>query len=252
MRYGLFDARGYDYPVERRYDRLWRAAIAPPAGFTPPTMLMRSDARALRALGLLGVTDIIQAPGDPKVPGLAITYEGADARLYGNPHALPRAWVVGGQQLAGSEDAALGAITAPGFDARRAAVVERPVAGLVRGPAPPAGTARIVSYRPERVELAARAGRRALVILSDVHFPGWHATVDGREAPVERVDYLLRGIPVGPGAHRIVLAYRPLSWRVGWVLTLLTAVVLAGLVLVPRRRRLWESARRWPGRSSAR
>ena len=30
MRYGLYDARGYDYPVERRYDTFWRATAAPP------------------------------------------------------------------------------------------------------------------------------------------------------------------------------------------------------------------------------
>jgi Bacterial membrane protein YfhO len=142
------------------------------------------------------------------------------------------------------EDAALAAITTPGFDARRAAVVERPVAGLADGPAPPAGSARIAAYEPERVTLTARADRRGLVVLSDVAFPGWQATVDGRAAPIERVDYLLRGIPVGPGTHRIVLQYRPLSWRGGWIVSLLALLGLAAAV--------WQSARRWPARSSAR
>ncbi len=77
MRYGLYDARGYDYPVERRYDTLWRRAVAPPEGFTPPTMLVEPTAEALRALGLLGVTDVIQPPGDPRVPGWEVTYDGA-------------------------------------------------------------------------------------------------------------------------------------------------------------------------------
>ena len=70
MRYGLYDARGYDYPVERRYDTLWRRAIAPPEGdFTVPTMRIRPDEQALRALGLLGVTDVIQPPAEPPVAG---------------------------------------------------------------------------------------------------------------------------------------------------------------------------------------
>ena len=37
MRYGLYDARGYDYPVERRYDGFWRATAGPPATSIPPT-----------------------------------------------------------------------------------------------------------------------------------------------------------------------------------------------------------------------
>jgi hypothetical protein len=245
MRYGLYDARGYDYPVERRYDTLWRRAIAPPeeGDFTVPTMRIRADEGALRALGLLGVTDVIQSPDDPRVPGWPVGYDGADARLYRNPHALPRAWVVAGQQRVAGEEAALEAILAPGFDGARTAVVERPVAGLADGPAA-GGEARIVRYEPDRVELSARADRRALVVLSDVYMPGWHATVDGRDAAIERVDYLLRGIPVGAGAHRIVLEYRPASWRIGWIVTVLTALGLLAAV--------WKSGRRWPDRSTAR
>ena len=172
---------------------------------------------ALRTLGLLGVSDLLAPPGGPRRAGLRVTYDGEDARIYANPHALPRTWVVGGQQRVAGGDAALAAITAPGFDARRAAVVERPVAGLSDGPSGPAGTSRIAAYEAERVELAARADRRALVVLSDVWFPGWRATVDGRDVPIERVDYLLRGVAVGPGEHRIVLEYRPWSWRAGWI-----------------------------------
>jgi hypothetical protein len=243
MRYGLYDARGYDYPVERRYDRLWRRAVSGPQGFTPPTLQVRVSPLALRTLGLLGVTDLLAPPGGPRQPGLKVTYDGPDARLYANPDALPRTWVVAGQQRVAGEDAALAAITAPGFDARRAAVVESPLPGLSNGPAAPAGSSRIAQYEPERVVLDAHADRPALVALSDVYFPGWHATVDGHDAPIERVDYLLRGIPVGPGAHRIVLEYRPLSWRIGWIVSLVALLGLAAAV--------WQSARRWPARSSA-
>ena len=45
MRYGLYDARGYDYPVERRYDTLWRAAATTGGDFIEPT---RGRARASR------------------------------------------------------------------------------------------------------------------------------------------------------------------------------------------------------------
>jgi hypothetical protein len=243
MRYGLYDARGYDYPIERRYDTLWRRAVAPPPGFTPPTLLVQPDDESLRVLGLLGVTDVIQPPSEPPVPGWSISYDGADARLYENPHALPRAWVVAGQRTVAGEDAALDAILDPAFDARRTAVVERPVAGLGDDPAE-GGEAQILRYEPDRVELSATADRRALVVLSDVHFPGWHATVDGREVPIERVDYLLRGVPVDAGTHRIELTYRPASWRIGWIVSALAAL---GLLVA-----VWKSGRRWPGRSTAR
>jgi uncharacterized membrane protein YfhO len=60
--------------------------------------------------------------------------------------------------------------------------------------------------------------------------------VDGRDVPIQRVDYLLRGVAVGPGEHRIEMRYQPWSWRAGWIVSLLTVVLLAAA--------LWKSARR--------
>jgi uncharacterized membrane protein YfhO len=76
-----------------------------------------------------------------------------------------------------------------------------------------------------------------------VHFPGWRATVDGREVPIERVDYLLRGVPVDAGTHRIAFTYRPASWRIGWIVSVLAAL---GLLVA-----VWKSGRPWLGRSTA-
>ena len=73
-------------------------------------------------------------------------------------------------------------------------------------------------------------------MLSDVCYPGWQATVDGRDVPIERVDYLLRGVAVGPGRHTVELAYRPASWRAGRMVSALAALALAAAVALSRRR----------------
>jgi hypothetical protein len=173
-----------------------------------------------------------------RTPGLRLAYQGPDARVYRIEGALPRTWVVGAQQVVAGGDAALDAVTAPGFDPRRAAVTERRLDGLPeRPPAGPAGAARIVSYDDERVVVHARAPRRALLVLGDVHLPGWKATVDGREAPVERVDYVLRGVQLGPGAHTVEFRYEPLSWRIGWITTVVALAGLAAAVVAGLRSR---------------
>ena len=46
MRYGLYDARGYDYPVERRYDRLWRGTAGPRLRSAPAHHGGRAHARS--------------------------------------------------------------------------------------------------------------------------------------------------------------------------------------------------------------
>ena len=113
--------------------------------------------------------------------------------------------------------------------------------GSRRGRCAPAsvGSARIVKLEPERVVVETDALRRALLVLSDVHYPGWKATVDGRETPIQRVDYLLRGVPLEAGGHTVEFRYEPDSWRVGWIVSLVALVGLVGVllwVLVRRRR----------------
>ena len=93
-----------------------------------------------------------------------------------------------------------------------------------------AGEARIVHYGDERVAVRARSAHGGLVVLSDTDYPGWKAEVDGHQVPLRRVDYLFRGVQVGPGTHTIVLRYEPSSYRVGWILSLLAVLGLAGLV----------------------
>jgi uncharacterized membrane protein YfhO len=81
---------------------------------------------------------------------------------------------------------------------------------------------------PERVVVRATSGGRARLVLADTFFPGWRVTVDGEDAEIARVDGLLRGVELPPGAHTVEFAYAPLSWRVAWIVTLLAALGLAG------------------------
>ncbi len=70
MDYRLPEARGYDLPVEKRFDRLWRTKIAPefPSQVGPlpafiPLQLPKVDPERLRFLSLLGVDRVLAAPG---------------------------------------------------------------------------------------------------------------------------------------------------------------------------------------------
>jgi Bacterial membrane protein YfhO len=245
MRYGLYDARGYDYPVESRFDSLWRKSVAPGLGaFTQPEEFAGATPASLRALDLLSVSDLLVGPEQAIAtplhgPGLHVVYRGKDAVVYKNDRALPRVFVVDHQDTISKPDDQLDAVTAARFDARGVAVTEKPLPGLPQATsaAPAQASARLVSYGAERIEISATASARSLVVLTDDYYPGWNATVDGHSVPIQRVDYLLRGIPVGPGRHTIVLRYQPGSWTLGWIISLLSLLVLCALVVVGVRRR---------------
>jgi hypothetical protein len=219
MRYGLRDGRGYDYPTGKRYDDLWRRAVTKPdpLGLTLPSTQASATPEALRALGLLAVSRILQPPGDEPLT-LPKLYDGVDARVYENPDAAPRAFVVGSQTVTGDQ---LGAVTAPGFDPLKTAVVSERLG--ISG----TGTARLTTDEPERVVVRATASDRALLVLADTWFPGWRARIDGRDAPIVRTDQLLRGVAIPAGTHTVEFTYVPWSWRIGWIVSLLTAAALA-------------------------
>ena len=108
---------------------------------------------------------------------------------------MPRAFVVGRARVVAVAEAALDAVTDPAFDPRAEAVVERPVGGARRQRL---GADRGSGAGAHASSTATMRGA-ALLVTADVFLPGWRVTVDGREVPLERVDYLLRGVRVPPG-----------------------------------------------------
>jgi hypothetical protein len=236
MYFGISDARGYDYPAEKHYDTLWRRNVAPGVpDFAQPIETAAATPAALRALDLLSVHDLLTDPRQPplRARGLQVAYRGADAIVYRNADSLPRVFLAASQQPVSGDGAALAAATAPGFDRRHVVVTERAVPGLPAGRSPGSpGVAQLESYAPERVVVQATARRPTMLVLTDDVFPGWKATVDGRPATIDRVDYLLRGVPLAPGPHRVVFRYQPASFRVGWIISLvsLAAVLVTALL----------------------
>ena len=78
----------------------------------------------------------------------------------------------------------------------------------------------------------------SLLVVDEIYYPaGWTATVDSREAPIVRADYLLRAVPVPEGRHIVTMRFEPASHRQGllisWIATLatyLSVIVLSGLM----------------------
>ncbi|WP_435016638.1 hypothetical protein TA3x_004211 [Tundrisphaera sp. TA3] len=181
--------------------------------------------------------------------------ERRDFQVLRNRDAFPRAWVVHDarfvEPLAGrpEADAARDLLEMlyrgdkiwnipgrPVEDLRRVARLDRadrttPGVNLSKGPTLPTETPIITHHEPGRVEIDVTMRSPGLVILSDLYYPGWHLTIDGREAPILRANYLMRGAAVGEGRHRLVYTYRPASFRAGAAASILGLLGFAGLLI---------------------
>lgn len=119
-----------------------------------------------------------------------IVYRSEDVLVYRNEDALPRAYTLPSQAVQENE----GEVLLP--------------AGSLRGLAQPA---HILEYTDERVRLSTRTEEPSYLILADLDYPGWEATVDGVSVPILRADGVFRATALSPGEHEIMFRYRP-SW----------------------------------------
>jgi hypothetical protein len=245
MRYGLYDARSYDQPIERHFYRLWTTAIQPgfPGAVRPHLDVPTLTPRALTALGLLSVKDILVAPSTmvPSKTGLVLAYRGRDAKVYANPGALPRAFVASSQYVVANQTRALATVESPRFYRNEVVVTDHRLPGLptaLASPGTPGGSAAIVSYSPEQVRIAVYSQQGGELVLTDDYFPGWTAAVNNTPTTIDRVDYLFRGVHVGPGASIVTFRYRPAGWTAGWITSVIALIAwLALLVYAIRTRR---------------
>jgi uncharacterized membrane protein YfhO len=77
----------------------------------------------------------------------------------------------------------------------------------------------------------------AYLILADVYYPGWRASIDGVTVPIEVAAGVWRAVKLPGGAHTIEFRYDPDSVKMGAAITIMCGlIVLIGLALTQRQR----------------
>jgi hypothetical protein len=154
-------------------------------------------------------------------------------QIYENTRALPRAWLASDARVL-DEPSMLEVIRTGKFqdgtnwEPERTALTDSAIGE--KQPGELNGGAIITKYEPNRIELETKANQPAILVLSENHYPGWRAYIDGRFADTLRVDYNLRGVALPAGEHKVEFVYRPKSFFIGLALSLLA---VGGLVLWP-------------------
>jgi uncharacterized membrane protein YfhO len=87
----------------------------------------------------------------------------------------------------------------------------------------------ITSYGTNTVAMTTSSSVDGFAVLSDTYYPGWVAMVDGKPAEVKRADYAIRAVAVRKGTHTVIVTYKPVSFIIGSVLTLIGIFLMIGV-----------------------
>ncbi|MBN1992986.1 MAG: YfhO family protein [Anaerolineae bacterium] len=238
----LYDNYGVSFEIED----LWGASPLRPRRydeFLAPPMPIE------RAWELLNVKYVITWRQELFVPSTIIYQEPADGGVT-YVHRLnkvgPRAWLVTQAEI--HDDAAiLQKIADPRFDRWRTALLEPEAAqyvGPITGsnnkawPQNPSSVSGLTFHTPQSLSATVTSPVPALLIFSEIHYPGWQAEIDGQPAPLLRANYALRAVPVPAGEHTVRLTFRPPTFLVGAIVSAMAFFVIIILLVIYRRKEL--------------
>jgi uncharacterized membrane protein YfhO len=126
-----------------------------------------------------------------------------------NPYTLGNAWTVKEIKWVSNADEEISFLNDSFFNPSSVAVIDERYMKVI-GDLSISGESKVnlLSYRANELEYEINAKSEELIVFSEVFYDkGWKAFIDGDETPHVRINYILRGLKVNPGIHKILFKY---------------------------------------------
>ena len=84
----------------------------------------------------------------------------------------------------------------------------------------------LVENRNDYIIYKSSSKTNGIAVFSEVYYPyGWTATIDGKETPIAKVNYVLRALSVPAGEHTIEFRFEPSSFTIGDRISLIVGIL---------------------------
>lgn len=169
---------------------------------------------------MFGIRYIFSQRDDINDPNLFYLFKLKSFIVYENRLILPRAIIVHKAVVrpAESDIETANFLFSPEFDPAAMVVLT----GTSLPPAEPtdskslvADQPKILRYEQNEVLLQVKSVQPSWLVLFDTNYPGWKATVNGRETTIYDADYLFRAIKVPAGDLLVRFSYAPVKFMIG-------------------------------------
>jgi uncharacterized membrane protein YfhO len=100
-----------------------------------------------------------------------------------------------------------------------------------------AGRIEVLKARATFTRLRVAVDRPAWLFTADTNYPGWTASIDGKESPVFTAQVLGKAVRIPEGKHIVVFAFRPQIFHVGLAISLVSLALMIIALTVSAFRR---------------
>lgn len=147
-----------------------------------------------------------------------------------NRSYLPRAYAVQQVVIEKDKDMIFNILNHPRFNPNEMAVLEvSSPAAMSASPGP--STVKIAMYSNDDIKINADMAENGFLILSEKYYPGWKAYVDGKDTKIYKANYIMRGVYLPKGTHKVEFIFDPWPYKAGLWLSSATFLFLVGAVI---------------------
>lgn len=148
-----------------------------------------------------------------------------------NPYVLGNAWFVDKLNYVSNANQELEALGK--LNLRHEAVADTRFKTVLGEATPQDSTSvvKLTAYAPNQLTYEVKSATGGVMVFSEIYYPEWTATVDGKPIEIGRADYVLRALKVDKGQHQVVLTFDPKSVKQTETVAYAAYVVLLLVVL---------------------
>lgn len=165
-------------------------------------------------------------------PDSANPQAGGHPVVHLNTDALGNAWFVKGVKWVNGATEEMKALDQ--FNPKDTAIIDASFKTDVGAfsPADSAATIRQTAFDNDAISYESSSNAPHLAVFSEVFYKDWNAYIDGKKVPIVKVNYVLRGLNVPAGKHKIDFKYEPAVYQVSKTISLIFNWLLIALLIV--------------------
>ncbi len=239
MMHNLPDARGYDPLFIRAFGEYMNTLAGRPVDKSPGALLRVSTPAHPSMLDFINVK-LLLTYAESTLPHFSLSWKAPfGLKIYENRQAPGQAFISRAHYFEGSKMQLLQAIAR--LENTTTVYSDTPVPpdfSRTKESTPPDGSLTLEEYSPDRRTYTADVNAGNVLVFSENYYPGWRVRVDGEQRPLIKINHTLSGVYISPGTHTVTKYFKPLTFTIGAVISVISLLVFCTIAFIlPRARK---------------